>query len=89
MDRAKRTDSRGHAYSSLSGITANDSMGLETTISGAHSHHGRVVSELSSDNALGSTAIEMEDKSDATQWQLNALRMSELPQSPRTPQEME
>jgi len=97
-ERAKRTDSRGHTYSSLSGITANDSMELEATISGAGPHHRRELSELSSDaehergrrmNALGSTVIEMEDKSDATQLQLNALRMSEMPQPPPTPQEME
>ena len=41
-------------------------------------------------NALGSSAIgEMEDKSDATQWQVSAQRISELPQSPKSPQEME
>lgn len=86
-------------HSPLSGIAANSSSELEANGSTTRPHHRREISELSSDaenergnrvNALGSPAIiEMEDKSDATQWQLNSQRISEMPQRPKSPQEME
>jgi hypothetical protein len=95
-DETNRKDSHNHLYSSLSGITANSSMELDMYASRTHPDRRRVISELSSDadhergyRVLGSSVIEMEDKSDTTQWQLNAQRMSELPHPPRSPQELE
>jgi hypothetical protein len=97
-DETRRKNAHGHPSSTLSGITVNSSLELQANGSRRYLHHGREISELSSDedhergrrmNALGLSAIEMEDKSDATQWQLNAQRMSEMPQAPHSPQEME
>ena len=85
-------------YGPLSETTAT-SFELESNVSRTRPRHTKHISELSSDaehergrlvNVPGSPTInEMEDKSDATQWQLNAQRMSELPPRPQTPQEVE
>jgi hypothetical protein len=98
-DRTKRKSSSGRIFNSLYGTAADSSLGLEANAPRIRPHHGEEISELSSDaeherirrvNTLESpTIIEMEDKSDATQWQLNAQRVSEMPQTPHSSQEVE